>query len=240
MSLRSLHASRLSTFRAPGWGTLAVLPPCRWRNATSRKLVSFSHRSASRIFIRQPGRIPSPVVTQDGDGLCPSLSFKDVHHQCWGGECAELGPVSARAAARSFPQRSGGRAFAVCGAGSCRVSGSPVRAASALLPVPPSAAVAGSGFSTDEIVGAARGLTSNSTAFCSSSPLEWGRGRGLYGSSIRPEVIAAVVRPLGAEVVVAAAGAGDGEPSVGLLLLRRPSNRGGLFVSTEVEPEFHL
>jgi hypothetical protein len=31
-------------------------------------------------------------------------------------------------------------------------------------------------FSADEIVGAARGLTSNSTAFCSSSPLEWGRG----------------------------------------------------------------
>jgi hypothetical protein len=60
-------------------------------------------------------------------------------------------------------------------------------------------------FSTDEIVGAARGLTSNSTAFCLSSPLEWGRGRGPYGSSICPEVIAAAVRPLGAEVVVAAA-----------------------------------
>jgi hypothetical protein len=39
----------------------------RWRNTTSWKLVPFSHRSASRIFIRQPGRIPSPVVTQDGD-----------------------------------------------------------------------------------------------------------------------------------------------------------------------------
>jgi hypothetical protein len=68
------YASRLSTFRAPGWGTPAILPPCRWRNATSWKLVPFSHRSASRIFIRQPGRIPSPVVTQDGD------------HQLLGGE----------------------------------------------------------------------------------------------------------------------------------------------------------
>jgi hypothetical protein len=68
------YASRLSTFQATRWGTLAVLPPCRWRNATSRKLVPFSHRSASRIFIRQPGRIPSPVVTQDGD------------HQLLGGE----------------------------------------------------------------------------------------------------------------------------------------------------------
>jgi hypothetical protein len=178
--------------------------------------------------------------SKPGCGLCPSLSFKDVHHQCWGGECAELGSVSARAAARSFPQRSGGRAFAVRGASSCRVSGSPVRAASALLPVPPSAAAAGRGFSADEIVGAARGPASNSTAFCSSSPLEWGRGRGPYGNSIRPEVIAAVVRPLGAEVVVAAAAAGGGEPSVGLLLLCRPSNLGGLFVPAEVEPEFHL
>jgi hypothetical protein len=53
--------------KPPDGGTLAVLPPCRWRNATSRKLVPFSHRSASRIFIRQPGRIPSPAVTQDGD-----------------------------------------------------------------------------------------------------------------------------------------------------------------------------
>jgi hypothetical protein len=63
--------------------------------------------------------------SKPGCGLCPALSFKDVHHQCWGGDCAELGPVSARAAARSFPQGSGGRAFAVRGAGSCRVSGSP-------------------------------------------------------------------------------------------------------------------
>jgi hypothetical protein len=178
--------------------------------------------------------------SKPGCGLCPSLSFKDVHHQCWGGECAKLGSVSVRAAARSFPQRSRGRAFAVRSAGSCHVSGSPVQAASALLLVPLSAAAAGRGFSADEIVGAARGLTSNSTAFCSSSPLEWGRGRGPYGSSICPEVIPAAVRPLGAEVVVAAAGAGGGEPSVGLLLLCRPSNRGGLFVPAVVEPEFRL
>ena len=52
----------------PGWGALAVLPSCRrWRNATSRKLVPFSHRSASRIFIRQSDCIPLPMVTQDGD-----------------------------------------------------------------------------------------------------------------------------------------------------------------------------
>jgi hypothetical protein len=68
MSSHSPHASRPSTFRAPGWGALALLSSCRHRrNATSRKLVPFSHRSASRIFIRQPGCIPSPVVTQDSD-----------------------------------------------------------------------------------------------------------------------------------------------------------------------------
>jgi hypothetical protein len=61
------YASRLSTFRAPGWGTPALLPPCHWRNATSQKLVPFSHHSASRIFIMQPDCTPSPVVTQDGD-----------------------------------------------------------------------------------------------------------------------------------------------------------------------------
>jgi hypothetical protein len=71
-----------------------------------------------------------------------------------------------------LPSAIGGKAFAVRGAGSCRVSGSPARAASAPLPVPPSATAAERGFSADEIVGAARGLTSNSTAFCSSSPLE--------------------------------------------------------------------
>jgi hypothetical protein len=45
-----------------------VLPSsCCWRSTTSRRLAPFSHRSASRIFIRQPGCIPSPMVTQDGD-----------------------------------------------------------------------------------------------------------------------------------------------------------------------------
>jgi hypothetical protein len=61
------YASCLSTFRAPGWGMPAVLPPCRWKNATPWELVPFSHRSASRIFITQPGCTPLLAVTQDGD-----------------------------------------------------------------------------------------------------------------------------------------------------------------------------
>jgi hypothetical protein len=61
------YASRLSTFQAPRWGIPAVLSPHRWRNATPWELVPFSHRSASRIFIMQPGCTPPPAVTQDGD-----------------------------------------------------------------------------------------------------------------------------------------------------------------------------
>jgi hypothetical protein len=47
---------------------------CCWGSATSRGLASFSHHLASRIFIRQPGCIPSPMVIQDDD------------HQFGGGE----------------------------------------------------------------------------------------------------------------------------------------------------------
>jgi hypothetical protein len=68
MPSHSPHASRPSTFRAPGWGA-PMLPSscCRWRSVTSRGLAPFSHRSASRIFIMQPGYIPSPMVIQDDD-----------------------------------------------------------------------------------------------------------------------------------------------------------------------------
>jgi hypothetical protein len=70
-----------------------------------------------------------------------------------------------------------------------------------------------------------------------SSPFERRRGRGQGCSGVRPEAIAAAVRPPVAGVIVAAAGAGD---------VRRPSvapqapDRVGLFVPAEVEPEFRL
>jgi hypothetical protein len=68
MPSHSLHSSRLSTFRAPKWGS-PVLPYscCCWRSATPWGLALSSRRSASRIFIMQPGCSPPPAVTQDDD-----------------------------------------------------------------------------------------------------------------------------------------------------------------------------
>jgi hypothetical protein len=70
----SPHALCPSAFRAPGWGAPVLSSSHCGRSATSWRLVPFSHRLASRIFIRQPGCIPSPMVTRDGD------------HQLAGGE----------------------------------------------------------------------------------------------------------------------------------------------------------
>jgi hypothetical protein len=240
MSSHSLHASHPSTFRSPGWGAPAVLPSCRrWRNATSRKLVPFSHRSASRIFIRQPGCIPSPVVTQDGD------------HQFDGGE--------KRAGLRPLPlPQLQGCSSSVLGRGVRRV-GARLRAGSGpLLPSVieekgvrrpwcwqlPRVWLSGLGG-----FGAASGATSHRGSRkrflrrrdsrrhprtdlrlhglgSLSSPLEWGRGRGPCRSSVCPEVIAAAVWPPGAEVVVAAAREGGCEPP-GVSSPRRPSKVGG-------------
>jgi hypothetical protein len=68
MPSHSSHSSRLSTSRAPRWGA-PMLPSscCCWRSATSWGLALFSRRSASRIFIMQPGCSPPPAVTQDDD-----------------------------------------------------------------------------------------------------------------------------------------------------------------------------
>jgi hypothetical protein len=63
----------------------------------------------------QLGCSPPLVVTQDDDRTPnggeegagpwppPALSFKDVHHPCWGGGCPESGTALAWAAACSFP-----------------------------------------------------------------------------------------------------------------------------------------
>jgi hypothetical protein len=85
---------------------------------------------------------------------------------------------------------------------------------------------AGEGLVADEIVGAICAPGLRPFGFDSlSSPLEWGRGREPCCNSVCPEVIAAAVWPPGAEVVVADAGVGGGEPPR-ILSSRRPSNVG--------------
>jgi hypothetical protein len=111
--------------------------------------------------------------------------------------------------------------FGAAGARWCSVGGQVDAVAGAEV------VAAGEGLVADEIVGAicAQGL--RLFGFDSlSSPLEWGRGREPCRSSVCPEVIAAAVWPPGAEVVVAAAGVGGGEPPR-ILSSRRPSNVGG-------------
>jgi hypothetical protein len=83
MPSHSLHPSRPSTFRAPRWGAPALPSSCCcWRSVTPWGLALSSHRSASRIFIMQPGCIPSPMVIRRDD------------HQPGGGEKqAELRPL---------------------------------------------------------------------------------------------------------------------------------------------------
>jgi hypothetical protein len=68
MPSHSSHSSCPSTFRALIWGAPA-LPSycCCLRSATPWGLALFSHRSASRIFITQPGCSPRLAVTQDDD-----------------------------------------------------------------------------------------------------------------------------------------------------------------------------
>jgi hypothetical protein len=96
-----------------------------WYLSTIVRLQGFSSGSPAASPRRwSPKTVTtSPWVgrSKPGCGLCPSLSFTNVHHQCWGGECAELGSVSARPAARSFPQRSGeGRSpFVALAAAAC-------------------------------------------------------------------------------------------------------------------------
>jgi hypothetical protein len=98
---------------------------------------------------------------------------------------------------------------------------------------------AGEGLTADEIVSAIYAPGLRLFGFDSlSSPLKWGCGRGPCRSSVRPEVIAAAVWPPGAEVIVAAAGVGGGEPPGSC----RPAGppMWGLFVPAGVELEFRL
>jgi hypothetical protein len=88
-----------------------VQPHGSWHPSTTIWLQGFLSCNPATVPRRWSSRrmTTSLVVGRSklGCGLPPALSFKDVHHPCWGGGCAELGPTFAWVAARFFPQCSG-------------------------------------------------------------------------------------------------------------------------------------
>jgi hypothetical protein len=73
-----------------------VQPHGSWHPSTIIRLQGFSSCSPAVVPRRWSSRrmTTSLVVgrSKPGCGLPPALNFKDVHHPCWGGGCAELGP----------------------------------------------------------------------------------------------------------------------------------------------------
>jgi hypothetical protein len=79
---------------------------------TSLRLQGFSSCSPAAVPHQwsSVGMITSLMVgrSKPGCGLCPTLSFKDVHHPGWGGGRTELGPASAWAGDPLLPPAFGG------------------------------------------------------------------------------------------------------------------------------------
>jgi hypothetical protein len=73
-----------------------VQPHGSWHPSTIIRLQGFSSCSPAAVPRRWSSRrmTTNLVVgrSKPGCGLPPVLGFKDVHHPCWGGGCAELGP----------------------------------------------------------------------------------------------------------------------------------------------------
>jgi hypothetical protein len=73
-----------------------VQPHGGWHPFATIRLQGFSSRSPAAVPRRRPPRrmTTSLVVgrSKSGCGLSPTLSFKDVHHPCYGGRQVEPGP----------------------------------------------------------------------------------------------------------------------------------------------------
>jgi hypothetical protein len=76
----------------------------RLQGFSSGSLAAFPHRWSPRMVTTDSmvGR------SKLGCGLCPALSFKDLHHPCWGGGRGEPGPAFAWASVMLLPPASGG------------------------------------------------------------------------------------------------------------------------------------
>jgi hypothetical protein len=130
-----------------------------WRPSTIARLQGFSSCSSAAFPHQWSSRMmtTSSMVgrSKPGCGLCPALSFKDLHHPCCGGGRAEPGPAPAWAGDPLLPPASGGEgAHWPCGGGELRQRGTGRPQASSapaclarwlswlcrgLLPLPPAA-----------------------------------------------------------------------------------------------------
>jgi hypothetical protein len=84
-----------------GWRPSAIA----WlQGFSSCSPAAFPHQWSSRMMTT------SSVVgrSKPGCGLCPALSFKDLHHPCWGGGRGKSGPASAWAGDPLIPPAFGG------------------------------------------------------------------------------------------------------------------------------------
>jgi hypothetical protein len=84
-----------------GWHPSAI---ARLQGFSSGSPAAFPHQWSSGMMTTSSmvGR------SKPGCGLCPALSFKDLHHPCWGGGQGKSGPASAWAGDPLFPPASGG------------------------------------------------------------------------------------------------------------------------------------
>jgi hypothetical protein len=218
------HASRPSAFRAPGWG--APAPPCscyRWRSAALWRSAPFRHRSASRIFVVQPGCVPHQwavwwrEASRATASAPPSASrifiirAEAEERTEWGvasshrwAECDYLPAVRAAVAPCAPGDRP--RCRALLGRRSCSwavlpllrhdafVRGSVLARPGGLEWGSAGGQVAGEVLVADEIAAAICAPGLRLFGFDSlSSPLGWRHGRGPCRSSVCPEVIAAAV-----------------------------------------------
>jgi hypothetical protein len=84
-----------------GWHPSAI---ARLQRFSSGNPAAFPHQWSRRMVTTgsMVGR------SKPGCGLCPALSFKDLHHPCWGGGRGEPGPAFAWAGVPLLPPTSGG------------------------------------------------------------------------------------------------------------------------------------
>jgi hypothetical protein len=90
----------------------AARPRGGWRSSVSARLQGFLSFSSAAVPHQwsSVGMITSLVLgrSKPGCGLCPALSFKDVHHLGWVGGRTELGPASVWAGDPFLPPAFGG------------------------------------------------------------------------------------------------------------------------------------